>query len=68
MKKLFNDLIFKCGKCGHLLYITNGMEKTGREIRNKIRKLDCPECGEEPTELWIFVRNGNFDNEIGSSD
>ena len=68
MKKLFNDLIFKCRKCEHLLYIMDGMEKTGQHLKNVLRKTDCPECGEEAEELWIFVRNGNFYKEIGSSD
>ncbi|MDZ4286195.1 MAG: hypothetical protein U1A23_04650, partial [Candidatus Sungbacteria bacterium] len=66
--KLFQDLIFKCGKCGHLLFITNGMNLTGKIIRNKLRNYDCPNCGEESEELWIFVRNGSYDQEHETSD
>ena len=62
-KKLLNDLIFKCRKCGHNLYIIDGMEKSGKYIRNVLRKTDCPSCGEENNELWIFLRNGNYENE-----
>jgi len=39
------------------------MEKSGKYIRNVLRKTDCPSCGEENNELWIFLRNGNYENE-----
>lgn len=63
MKKLLQDLIFDCKKCGHHLYITDGMTKSGAYIRNVLKKTDCPNCGEEAYELWIFTRNGNFERE-----
>lgn len=63
MKKIFNDLLFKCKKCEHHLYIINGMEKSGSHTRNILKKTDCPNCGEEADELWIFIRNGNYERE-----
>lgn len=39
--------VFICRKCEHNLYLAK------RDIK-KLLKLDCPNCGEEPYELWIF--------------
>lgn len=41
------DYIFRCKKCYHNLYVD----------KSKITELleyDCPECGEEADDLWIF--------------
>lgn len=49
------DLIFICKKCGHYLYIIEG-----ENWIKKLKKLDCPNCGEEPEENWIFSDSGNW--------
>jgi len=54
------DLIFICKKCDHKLYITNGTKLTGKELYKKLINLECPNCGEEPGELWTFEGIGNF--------
>ncbi len=54
MKMLYPDYVFICKKCMHLLYTT----KT-----EKLIGLDCPNCGEEWFENWIFKRMGNFELE-----
>lgn len=54
MKKEKPDWIFKCYKCDHNVYITKSSIK-------KILKMDCPECGEEPYENWMFIGEGDFD-------
>jgi DNA-directed RNA polymerase subunit M/transcription elongation factor TFIIS len=56
MKKEQPDWIFECRKCGHLLYI-------GKDKDNKWSKVlaeDCPNCGEEGDENWIFIGEGDF--------
>ena len=55
-KNLNPDLIFKCYKCSHNLYIDKSRVK-------KILKTDCPECGEEPYENWILIGEGNYNKE-----
>ena len=47
------DYIFQCHKCSHNVYITKASIM-------KMVKLDCPECGEEPYENWMFIGEGNF--------
>ena len=47
------ELVFTCRKCGHSLYLTNW--KSEKQMK-KLLKLDCPNCGEEPDELWILTR------------
>ena len=56
MKNKKNDFVFNCRKCGHLIFL--------KEIK-KLLKIDCPECGEEAEENWIFSRMGNYDKEFG---
>lgn len=59
------DLVFVCSKCEHDLYLTNGVNLTGKEIARKLKR-SCPNCGEEVDEwdgLWTFVRLGNYDIE-----
>lgn len=43
------DICFACRKCGHHLYCDIGVEPR-----------DCPNCGEEPCENWLFVGYGNL--------
>lgn len=62
-----NDLVFECRKCLHLLFI----QGTATQKINKIidlKKKDCPNCGEEGEENWIFVRVGDFEKEYGSNN
>lgn len=61
------DLVFKCNKCDHNLFITNGIALTAKEVAKKLNK-DCPNCGEESFELWTFSRLGNFDKEYGDKN
>lgn len=43
-------LHFQCYKCDHQLYLANTEKWT-----KKLVKTDCPSCGEEPYENWIFI-------------
>jgi len=54
------DIVFKCKKCGHLLFVdkNNLIEKTMVLI-----KKDCPECGQEYYRNWILSREGNYARE-----
>lgn len=52
----YPDYVFKCRKCGHLLFL---------EDVDKLLLKDCPECGEESYENWIFKRRGNYEEEYG---
>ena len=56
------DLVFECRKCGHSLFLTNGVELKGSQIAKKLIR-DCPECGEEGYENWIYERRGNYETE-----
>lgn len=49
------DWIFKCYKCSHKVYVTK------KDIA-KMLKTDCPQCGEEAFENWIFIGEGDFEN------
>lgn len=53
------DLVFMCRKCGHNLYFDK--EKFVKDCDVP----DCPECGEEGNENWIFLGEGNYDKEFG---
>ena len=60
------DFVFKCKKCGHLLF-TNATKKGVLEIIDTV----CPCCGEEPDSwngLWVIIRDGNFEEEYGGAD
>ena len=57
------DLIFKCRKCEHHLYVC---DKKIKKIRS-LSETDCPECGEEGYENWIFAGKGNYDRMYGDS-
>lgn len=45
-------LLFKCKKCEHNLYIP--MEEA-IDTMSSLSDCDCPNCGEEGYENWIFV-------------
>lgn len=63
MEEKDKDLVFRCRKCGHVLYIDNDIEEV-----NKLIKTECPTCGEEPDDwsgLWVLMRTGNYDKEYG---
>lgn len=51
------DYIFQCRKCGHLLYVDK------EKFYKNCKLQDCPECGEEEYENWIFIDEGNFDKD-----
>lgn len=50
-----SDYIFKCEKCGYLI-CTNDPKK--------LINLDCPQCGEDWSENYVFVRMGVFNKEL----
>lgn len=50
------DLIVKCRKCGHNVYVTPTFEKISSMV-----DYDCPECGEEGGLNWIIEGTGDFD-------
>ncbi len=56
------DVVFACGKCGHLLFID---KKEPKKIYS-LSQRDCPNCGEEGEENWIFVREGDYQKEYGT--
>ena len=58
------DLIFKCLKCGHLVFVTGEPLKQIKKI-SSFNKKECPNCGEEGYENWVYVRKGNYDREYG---
>lgn len=45
------DFVFKCKKCGHLLFTPN---------IEKLLVSDCPQCGEEAYMNWILKRRGDY--------
>jgi transcription elongation factor Elf1 len=47
------DFIFQCNKCNHNLYVE-------RIDLQKILKISCPNCGEEPDELWTLIGRGSL--------
>lgn len=64
MMRKNNDLVFACKKCGHLLFLTNGLDLKGVQIMLKLAN-DCHNCGEEAQDLWIFSGTGNYEEEYG---
>ena len=59
MKK--NQVVCRCRKCDHLLFIENISISKLKGIMN----MDCPNCGEEGYENWILSRLGNYEEEYG---
>ena len=43
--------VFKCKKCSHNLYLEGKLKK--------LMNYDCPLCGEEGYELWVFSHLAN---------
>lgn len=59
----YTDIVFKCRKCEHLLFVDN--RKVNPIELAKIAEEECSNCGEEGYENWILVRAGNFEEEYG---
>lgn len=59
------DVVLKCRKCGHLLFIRKW--KFNKKLEEYL-EMDCPECGEEGYENWILSRLGDYDVEYGGKD
>ena len=57
MAKTNPDIVFKCYKCYHHLYISK-KDLLGKVI--KLPETECPNCGEEGYENWIVLQEGNF--------
>lgn len=55
------DVVFKCRKCNHNLFVSTIHESELGEIM----EMECPNCGEEGEENWILSRFGNYDKEYG---
>jgi DNA-directed RNA polymerase subunit RPC12/RpoP len=45
-------MVFICRKCGHNLYVEETDELPKK--LNGLNKRDCPNCGEEGFENWIW--------------
>ena len=61
------DLVFRCLKCGHILFITGTATEKVKKI-SKLNKYECYNCGEEREENWVYVRTGDFDKEYGDNE
>ena len=61
-----NDIVFRCRKCGHLLFIDR--KKVEEKLVDLLQSDDegCPNCGEESQGNWILERFGNYDKEYGN--
>lgn len=56
-----NEAVFLCVKCRHHLFLN------GEEIMPILKRLDkynCPNCGEEGCENWMFSHVGDSNKEI----
>lgn len=51
------DLVYTCRKCDHRLYVSGWEDE---KKMKKILKMSCPNCGEEPYNLWILTAFGVF--------
>ena len=67
MKKKIKDLVFRCEKCGHLLFISGTSQEKIQKIAT-LDKFECPNCGEERYENWLFVRTGDYEKEYGEQE
>ncbi|WP_342423065.1 hypothetical protein [Paenibacillus sp. FSL E2-0178] len=54
-----NEVIFQCRKCEHNLFI----EGIDLKLIDRISKMECRSCGEEPEENWILVGLGNSEEQ-----
>ena len=50
------EVKFKCKKCLHTVFT----DTEGKFMR---KPVDCPKCGEEPDENWIYLGPGNWEKE-----
>ena len=56
------ELIIKCRKCHHHVYVTNPtLDKVA-----EMPEYECPECGEEGYENWVIMGKGSFDEDYGN--
>lgn len=60
------DMVFSCRKCGHLLFISTKNRKA--EALIKLLECECPTCGEESGENWVYCGTGNYDEEYGKNE
>lgn len=58
-----NDLVFVCKKCKHLLFVRTE-DRTIADISDVLDVTDCPCCGEESYENWVYSRKGNYEEEF----
>ncbi len=49
------DYVFICSKCNHYLY------KEILDEEHNVSDINCPNCGEEGYENWIFSGFGKFE-------
>jgi transcription elongation factor Elf1 len=59
MKDTDTEIIFKCRKCEHHLFV----EVITLKAMHKVSKYECPNCGEEGNENWILVGIGNSEDQ-----
>jgi len=60
-KYMNTDIVFRCRKCGHLLFVSNFNINKAEEISG----MSCPKCGEEGYGNWVLLRIGNYEKEYG---
>lgn len=60
LSEINNEAVFICRKCRHHLFI--GCDEILLILGN-LDKYNCPRCGEEGFENWVFSHLGNSDNE-----
>lgn len=53
------EIVFKCKKCEHQLYV----DCICADRLEQIARMECPQCGEDGHENWILSRKGNFEKE-----
>jgi transcription elongation factor Elf1 len=56
-----NEVIFKCRKCEHNLFVEN----IDLKLIDSISKMDCPNCGQGAYGNWILVGLGNSEEQKG---
>jgi len=52
------DLIFECRKCGHNLYVSPD------NIEFLDNPDDCPNCGEEGEQNWVYKYRGKLNDRM----
>lgn len=59
----YPDLVFRCRKCSHLLFIN-------KKYISKLMEDDscCPKCGEDSYENWILSREGDYEDEYDEDE